>query len=435
VLPRRHVQTIESLLSGVADLEGPGHEEFLQAIREVASHVWPTLHARPEWRDARIFERLVEPDRILTFRVDWEDDDGRPRSTRAWRVQHSNLLGPYKGGLRFTPDLRLPTLRFLAFEQVLKGSLTGTPLGGAKGGAAFDRRAASTSETRRFCRALMCALHPHVGLDRDVPAGDIGVGARELGWMHGMHLELGGDGGALTGKPVSLGGLPVRAEATGFGLVYFVREALGDLEGRRVGISGAGNVALHAAAKAIELGARVLTLSDSSGTRVFATPLDVDVLATVRDHKLGGGSLSELPPSLGEQRSGTPWSEPMDVALPCATQNELDGEDARALAKNDVDLVAEGANMPCTAEAIDVLDEAQIPLAPGKAANAGGVVASQLEMVQHATQTPMSRRDADAQLQSTMKAIHDRCVAHGESYARGADVAAFLRWGEARIAS
>lgn len=423
-------------------------EELHQAVESVARAVWPTLYEHDAWREGNVLARLVEPDRMIQFRVEWESDDGKVHVERGYRVQQSRTLGPYKGGLRFSRNVNLGVIRFLAFEQALKDALTGLPLGGAKGGATFDPHGRSEAEVRRFCRSFMDELQWHIGPDHDVPAGDIGVGEREIGFLYGAYQRRPGvASGGLTGKNPAWGGIPLRVEATGHGLLYFVRLVLEQrdetLEGKRCAISGAGNVALHAAEKAIELGATVVSLSNSGGSAVFdkglqASALDALIKATARGQRLEDvvGKLG------GDFDKGTkPWEIPnIEVALPCATQNELDEGDALKLAKsNSLQVVAEGANMPCTASAVRVIREAGIAYAPGKAANAGGVAVSGLEMAQNAQRLPWTRDEVDAALQERMAHIHDQCVEHSPAsspvdYDVGANVAAFSRLANARLA-
>ncbi len=428
----------------------PHEPEFHQAVRDVAGTVMPFVCDHQAYADARILERMTEPDRIVIFRVTWQDDNGEVRANRAWRVQFNNAIGPYKGGLRFHPDVTLSVLKFLGFEQTFKNALTDLPMGGAKGGSNFNPRGRSDSEIMRFCQALMTELYRHIGEDTDVPAGDIGVGAREIGYLFGQYKRLANvHTGALTGKGVGWGGSPVRTEATGYGVLYFVRDMLAQrddgLEGKRIAISGSGNVAIYAAEKAIALGAKVITLSDSGGTIQDPDGLDEDKLAFVKDLKeVRRGRISDYADRFSGARfheGKTPWGVSCDIALPCATQNELDGEAAKALCGNGLMLVAEGANMPLTADAAEILSKASIPIGPAKAANAGGVAVSGLEQSQNALRLSWSREDVDGRLQSIMAAIHGKCAAYGEGrgadggidYIAGANIAGFVKVADAML--
>lgn len=438
------MKTLEDLMSSLRARE-PHIPLFHQSVESLARSVWPVLEAHPEWSELCIFERLTEPDRELRFRVDWVDDDGGIHTEVGWRIQHSDLLGPYKGGLRFGPDVDRSALRFLAFEQSFKGALTGLPLGGAKGGATFDPKGRSEGEVMRFCQAFMGHLAAHVGPTLDVPAGDMNVGARELGYLYGAYRRHRTTGrGALTGKPVEAGGIPLRTQATGYGLIYAVQASLDwahdSLEGKRVTISGAGDVALHAARKAIEVGAQVLTLSDTEGSAHWKDGLTSEALDAVLAAKAEQKHLADFAEDLGATvKAGTPWHVETDIALPCATQNELGEADARAIIGGGAMLLAEGANMPCTTEAANLLSEAGIPRLPGKLANAGGVTVSSFEMAQNAQLEPWSAEEVDRKLRDRMHAIHERCIEHGREgetvdYERGANVASLLRLAEAMMA-
>lgn len=442
------METNATLLSRV-ERAHPDAPELHQAVAEVAGALGPIRHAHPEWQEVRVLERLVEPDRIVSFRVVWEDDRGRLQLERGYRVQQSNLLGPYKGGLRFRDGLKLGTLRFLAFEQVFKDALTGLPLGGAKGGATFNPRGRSDREIQRFCRAFMTQLHRHIGPSLDVPAGDIGVGARELGYLYGTYRRLGGgEQGALTGKSVGWGGIPLRPEATGYGLVYFLRAAIEQhdlsLAGLRCAISGAGSVAIHAARKLLALDAQVISLSNSDGTLFCPDGFTASHLADIIERQGQGDRLDAIAPDLSgaEFRPGAkPWAEACDVALPCATQNEVTEADAETLLRHDrFKVVAEGANMPCTAAAVAAFSAARrVVYLPGKAANAGGVVVSGLEMAMNAQREPWTEAEVDEALQERMKFIHRACVDNASrrdpvDYAEGANVAAFRRLAPAMLA-
>lgn len=438
---------IDHFMQGLVK-RNPGEEIFHQAVHEVVETLMPFLFEHPEYRDAQALERMTEPDRIITWRVAWEKDDGDIRVNRAWRVQFSNAIGPYKGGMRFSPTVDVGVLKFLGFEQCFKNALTGLPMGGAKGGSNFDPRGRSDREVMRFCQSLMTELHRHIGEDTDVPAGDMGVGARELGYLFGQYKRMENRfTGILTGKGLSFGGSQVRTEATGYGCVYFAAnmlDRLGDgVAGKRCVISGSGNVALYAAEKIRQLGGTVLTLSDSGGTIVDRDGIDEEKLAWVIDLKMKRrGRLSEYTEKWGGEflQDGKPWDVECDVALPCATQNELDEADAKALVDGGCRLVAEGANMPCTPEAVARLVEGGVLYAPGKAANAGGVAVSGLEQSQNALRISWSRDEVDRRLQTIMSEIHDRCVEHGGNgsgtidYVKGANLAGFLKLGDALLA-
>ncbi|WP_299695034.1 NADP-specific glutamate dehydrogenase [uncultured Tateyamaria sp.] len=410
-----------------------------QAITEVAADVITVEKNDADWAAARVLRRLVEPDRVISFSVTWTDDAGDVQVNRGWRVQASNAIGPYKGGLRFHPDVTLDDLRFLAFEQCFKNALTGLPLGGGKGGADFDPRGKSDAEVMRFCQAFMRQLAPHIGPDRDVPAGDINVGAREIGYMFGAWSAASGTyAGAMTGKGLSYGGSEVRTEATGYGLIYFVQAMLAragrDLSEQRIAISGKGNVAIHAARKALAERGKVVTLSDTSGTLYDPDGLDPAAIDWVAAQKAAGGDLSDPPATLRAtfEADAQPWSFEADIALPCATQNEIDEDAAKALVDNGVTVLAEGANMPTTAGALKVLRKAGVLYAPGKAANAGGVAVSGLEMSQMSHRRFMSAEEVDQALRTLMSDIHDRVAAEGQGggsvdYARGANLAGYRR--------
>jgi glutamate dehydrogenase (NADP+) len=426
----------------------PHQPEFLQAVKEVIQSLWPFLERNPRYLEQGLLERLVEPERVIQFRVAWADDAGKTHVNRGWRVQHSSAIGPFKGGMRFHPSVNQSILKFLAFEQTLKNALTTLPMGGGKGGSDFNPKGRSDAEVMRFCQALMLELHRHLGADTDVPAGDIGVGAREVGYMTGMMKKITNDASCVfTGKGLSYGGSLMRPEATGFGTVYFVEQMLHharrDTDGAKVLISGAGNVAQHAAIKAIELGAKVLTLSDSGGTLYARDGFDEAALQEVVElRNERRGCLSELADDTRfEYLDGKrPWHIPAEIALPCATQNELDEDDARALIDNGVLCVAEGANMPSTLEAVEVFLEAGTLYAPGKASNAGGVATSGLEMSQNAQRLSWHHADVDERLHGIMKDIHANCVRHGKradgsvNYVDGANIAGFVKVADAMLA-
>ena len=426
----------------------PHQPEYLQAVKEVIDSLWPFLQRYPEYGRHGLLERLVESERIIQFRVSWVDDHGQTQVNRAWRVQHNSAIGPYKGGMRFHPSVDLSILKFLAFEQTFKNALTTLPMGGGKGGADFDPKGKSDGEVMRFCQAMMLELHRHLGPDTDVPAGDIGVGAREIGFMTGMMKKLGNHAGCVfTGKGISYGGSLMRPEATGYGTVYFVEQMLHHANrptnGARVLVSGSGNVAQYAALKAMDLGARVLTLSDSGGTLYARDGFDEGALRELMALKNERrGRLSDLAEDkrydyLPGQR---PWRIPADIALPCATQNELDEEDARCLVGNGVLCVAEGANMPSTLEAVDVFLQSGTLYAPGKASNAGGVATSGLEMSQNAARLSWHHADVDERLHAIMKDIHHNCVRHGKrvdgsvNYVTGANICGFVKVADAMLA-
>lgn len=430
----------------------PADTEFHQAVREVLETLGPVLERHPEYAEASILERLVEPERQLMFRVPWVDDEGRVRVNRGYRVQFSSALGPYKGGLRFDPAITLGTVKFLGFEQVLKNALTGLTLGAGKGGSDFDPGERSEGEVMRFCQSFMTEMSRHLGHDVDVPAGDIGVGDREIGYLFGQHKRLTQrfEAGVLTGKGVTWGGSQIRTEATGYGLVFFVERMLRTrergLDGATVLVSGSGNVAIHAAEKAQQLGATVIGCSSRDGALLDPDGLDVDLLRQVKVvERLGLDTYVERRGGRAELRQdASVWSiaedHDVDVALPCATQNELDTADAKVLAANGVAVVAEGANMPCTPEAVEVLREGSVLFGPGKAANAGGVATSGLEMQQNASREIWAADRVEENLAAIMADIHDRCLATAEEhdaegdYALGANIAGFTRVADAMLA-
>ncbi len=438
---------LDDFLAAVARRD-PHQPEFLQAVHEVMASLWPFIESHPRYGEQALLERLVEPERVIQFRVAWTDDRGQTQVNRAFRIQHSSAIGPFKGGMRFHPSVTLSILKFLAFEQTLKNSLTTLPMGGGKGGSDFDPKGKSDGEVMRFCQALMFELYRHLGANTDVPAGDIGVGAREVGFMAGMMKKLSNDTGSVfTGKGIAYGGSLIRPEATGYGTVYFAQEMMRRsglaFEGLRVSISGSGNVAQYAAQKALDLGARVLTFSDSEGTLVNRDGFNEEQLAALMELKnVRRGRLSAAADALGGQfePGRRPWHVPVDIALPCATQNELDEGDARTLVANGVRCVAEGANMPSTLEAVDVFLQAGTLYAPGKASNAGGVATSGLEMSQNALRLSWSAGEVDERLHAIMKDIHDNCVRHGRradgstNYVVGANIAGFVKVADAMLA-
>ena len=447
--PFQHMRyrTVNDFLACV-QARDPGQPEFLQAVREVMDSLWAFIGAHPKYSESGLLDRLVEPERVIQFRVAWTDDKGEVHVNRAFRIQHSSAIGPFKGGMRFHPTVNLSILKFLAFEQTFKNALTTLPMGGGKGGSDFDPKGRSRNEVMRFCQALMIELYRHLGPDTDVPAGDIGVGAREVGYMAGMMKKLSNDAGSVfTGKGLSFGGSLIRPEATGYGLVYFVQHMLQrrgmSLDGLRVSVSGAGNVAQYAVEKALALGARVVTVSDSSGTVHDPDGFTAEKLAVLMDVKnVHYGRASQYAERTGAAflPGAKPWSIPVDVALPCATQNELDADDARTLVGNGAICVAEGANMPSTLGAVEVFEEAGILFGPGKAANAGGVATSGLEMSQNAMRLSWDRGEVDRHLQQIMREVHANCVRYGEgagghvSYVDGANIAGFVKVADAMIA-
>ncbi len=425
----------------------PHQPEFQQAVHEVCESVMPLVLDDERFRHAKILERMAEPDRIITFRVCWEDDHGDVHVNRAFRVQFNNSIGPYKGGLRFHPTVNKSVLKFLGFEQVFKNALTGLPMGGAKGGANFDPKGKSDREVMRFCHALMTELHRHIGEDTDIPAGDIGVGAREIGYLFGQYKRCENRFvGTMTGKGLTFGGSLVRKEATGYGTVYFAQHMLarrGDgLHGKNVVISGSGNVAIYAAEKAIELGGKVIALSDSGGFIHDADGVNAEKLAFVKELKEERrGRIREYCdryPNAKFHAGVAPWGVPCEVALPCATQNELDADAAKTLIGNGVLAVSEGANMPSTAEAVTVFRDNRVLFGPGKAANAGGVAVSGLEQSQNSLRLAWGREEVDQRLQGIMTEIHETCVQHGQDgdhvdYVTGANRAGFVKVAEAML--
>ncbi len=425
----------------------PNQPEFHQAVHEVMESVWPFILANPRYADAGLLERMVEPERAIQFRVAWTDDHGTTHINRAFRVQHNSAIGPFKGGMRFHPSVNLSILKFLAFEQTFKNALTTLPMGGGKGGSDFDPKGKSPNEVMRFCQALMLELHRHLGPDTDVPAGDIGVGGREVGFMAGMHKKLTNNAACVfTGKGMSFGGSLIRPEATGYGLVYFAEQMLKtigtDFAGKTVAVSGSGNVAQYTIERLLPMGAKVVTVSDSGGT-VFDpagfTPVKLDALMELKNHRYGRVEEYARQFDLEYMAGKRPWHIPVDVALPNATQNELDEDDARRLVKNGVKCVAEGANMPSTPGAVNVFRTAGVLYAPGKASNAGGVATSGLEMTQNAQRLPWSRDEVDARLKHIMLDIHANCVKHGSTnghvdYMNGANIAGFVKVADAMLA-
>jgi glutamate dehydrogenase (NADP+) len=422
--------------------------EFHQAVSEVARTAIPYIEANKKYQGYSLMERLTEPDRVISFRVTWMDDRGRVQVNRGYRVQFNNAIGPYKGGLRFHPTVDLGVLKFLGFEQIFKNSLTGLPMGGAKGGSDFDPKGKSDAEVMRFCQSFMQELHRYIGPDTDVPAGDIGVGGREVGFLYGMYKKLRNEHtGTITGKGPQYGGSLIRPEATGYGTVFFVEEMLkrrGEaLKGKIVAISGSGNVAQYAAEKAIQRGAKVVTLSDSSGTVYDRQGITQEKLGWLMELKnVRRGRIKEYADEFGSLYipNGKPWSIQCDIALPCATQNELDEDDARELIKNGCIAVAEGANMPSTPEAVHLLQQSNVLFGPGKAANAGGVAVSGLEMSQNSLRLSWTREEVEKRLKDIMVNIHEQCALYGSDeegnidYVAGANTAGFVKIADAVIA-
>ena len=435
-------------MQGVKD-RNPHQDEFVQAVGEVAEDIYEWIQDRSDYHNAQILQRITEPDRIISFRVVWEDDDKHLQVQRGWRVQNNNAIGPYKGGLRFSSGVNESVLKFLAFEQTFKNSLTGLPMGGGKGGSDFDPHGKSDAEIMRFCQSFMTELYRHIGPDVDVPAGDIGVGAREIGYLFGQYKRITGRWeGVLTGKEMPYGGSRMRPEATGFGAVYFLREMLKaqneELKGKTVILSGSGNVALYAAQKLIDCEAKVLSLSDSDGTIEIKDGLTGDQLDWIQTLKFEQrGRISEAADEfdgITYHEGKQPWQMEADVAMPCATQNEIDEDAAKALIGNEIAYVVEGANMPTTADAMHVLRAKGVTVAPAKAANAGGVAVSGLEMSQNAERMHWDREKLDDLLTEIMTDIHDKCRKAGEcddgsvDYRRGANIAGFEKVADAMLA-
>ena len=426
-----------------------GHEaEFLQAVHEVAEAVIPFIEEHPKYKTAKILDRIVEPERTIMFRVPWLDDKGEVQVNRGYRVEFNSAIGPYKGGLRFHPSVNLSILKFLGFEQIFKNSLTTLPMGGGKGGSDFDPKGKSDNEVMKFCQSFMTELCRHIGADTDVPAGDIGVGGREIGYMFGQYKRIRNEfTGVLTGKARNWGGSLIRPEATGYGTVYFAKEMLAtrndSFTGKTVVVSGSGNVAQYACEKATQLGAKVVTLSDSSGYIYDADGIDADKLAFVMDLKnVKRGRISEYAdkyPSAKFIAGKRPWEVKCDIALPCATQNELNGEEAALLIANGVKCVAEGANMPSTPEAIAAFQAGKVLFSPGKASNAGGVATSGLEMSQNSLRLSWSAEEVDQRLHGIMVSIHEACVKYGKledgtvDYVKGANIAGFVKVADSMI--
>ena len=441
-------QKIEAFLDLVRQRNG--HElEFMQAVEEVAETVIPYIVSNDIYHGNNILLRMCEPERVISFRVCWVDDGGEIQVNRGYRIQMNSAIGPYKGGLRFHPTVNMSILKFLAFEQVFKNSLTTLPMGGGKGGSDFDPKGKSENEIMRFCQAFMTELCRHIGPDTDVPAGDIGVGSREIGYLYGMYKKLNNEfTGVLTGKGVTWGGSLIRPEATGYGTVYFAQNMLSlkkdNFKNKNVVISGSGNVAQYAAEKAISLGAKVLTMSDSSGFIYDSNGIDMQKLEYIMNLKnVKRGRISEYAknyPKSVFNKGEKPWSTPCDIALPCATQNELDENDAKKLISNGCFCVSEGANMPSTKDAISIFHKSKILFAPGKASNAGGVATSGLEMTQNSLRYNWSREEVDNKLKDIMLDIHNSCIEYGKQddgyidYVKGANIAGFVKVADAMLA-
>ncbi len=437
-------QEIHNFMNGVIK-KNPNETEFLQAVEEVAEAVIPFIQANPKYNNKMLLERMVEPERVLMFRVPWLDDEGKTQVNRGYRVEFNSAIGPYKGGLRFHPSVNLSILKFLGFEQVFKNSLTTLPMGGGKGGADFNPKGKSDNEVMRFCQSFMTELCRHIGADTDVPAGDIGVGGREIGFMFGQYKRIRNEfTGVLTGKGETWGGSLIRPEATGYGTVYFAQNMLAEkgdaFEGKNVVISGSGNVAQYACEKAAELGAKVVSLSDSSGYIYDPKGIDMEKLTFIMELKnVKRGRIKEYADKYGcDFKEGRPWEVKCDIALPCATQNELDEKEAKILVDNGCICVAEGANMPTTPEAIEVFQNAKILFAPGKASNAGGVATSGLEMSQNSLRMSWTREEVDTKLKQIMQDIHVSCVEYGKGgdyvdYVKGANIAGFVKVADAML--
>ena len=431
--------SIEHFMENVKN-QNPAEEEFHQAVQEVVESIWDYLEENPHYLHHKILDRIVEPERVIMFRVPWRDDQGNILVNKGFRVEFNSAIGPYKGGLRFHPSVNLGILKFLGFEQIFKNSLTTLPMGGGKGGSDFDPKGKSDNEIMSFCQSFMSELYRHIGPNTDVPAGDIGVGGREIGYMFGQYKRLKNEfSGVLTGKGLNWGGSLIRPEATGYGAVYFAQEMLSengeDFRGKAVAVSGSGNVAQFATEKVIQLGGKVVTLSDSSGTIYDSKGIDEEKLNFVMELKnKKRGRIKEYADKFGcEYWEGQrPWAAKCDVAIPCATQNEINGEEASQLVKNNCLCVVEGANMPTEPEAVDVFLKNNVLFGPGKAANAGGVAVSGLEMSQNSMRLNWTREEVDEKLRNIMKNIHEQCVKYGKSgdninYVKGANIAGFIK--------
>lgn len=437
--------TIDEFMD-VVKTRNSGETEFHQAVHEVVESLWDYLKQNPHYLHGRILDRVIEPERVIQFRVPWRNDRGTIEVNRGFRVEFSSAIGPYKGGLRFHPSVNLSILKFLGFEQVFKNSLTTLPMGGGKGGSDFDPKGKTDNEVMSFCQSFMTELYRHIGPDTDVPAGDIGVGGREIGFLFGQYKRITNEfTGVLTGKGLNWGGSLIRPEATGYGCVYFAEEMLkkaGDgFDGKSVAVSGSGNVAQYATEKATELGAKVITLSDSSGSVYDKDGITPEKLAWVMDLKNNKrGRIKEYAEEFNVEylEDKRPWALPCDIALPCATQNEINGEDAKELLANGCKVISEGANMPSDPDAVAVFQESNILFGPGKAANAGGVATSGLEMSQNSMRLNWTRKEVDGRLHQIMKDIHEACVVYGQenesvNYVKGANVAGFIKVADAML--
>ena len=439
---------LERYMEGVKK-RNPGEPEFLQAVHEAAATIFPFIADKPIYHQNQIFERMAEPERVIMFRVPWTDDAGNVRTNRGYRVQFNSAIGPYKGGIRFHPSVNLSILKFLGYEQTFKNSLTGLPMGGAKGGANFNPKGKSENEVMRFCQSFITELYRHIGEDTDVPAGDIGVGAREIGFMFGQYKRITNRFvGVLTGKGLEFGGSKMRTEATGYGAMFFLRNMLeqagGGMDGKRVLISGSGNVATHAAEKVLQLGGSPLTLSDSGGFILAENGLTQEQIDWVKELKgARRGRISEAADEFNDinfHEGQRPWGVAADCASPCATQNEVNGEEAATMLKNGITAVAEGANMPCEQAAVDAFQDAKILFGPAKAVNAGGVGVSGLEMSQNSARISWGEDSLRKLLEDMMKDIHDACVRHGKdddghvNYLKGSNIAGFVKVADAMLA-
>ena len=437
--------TIDEFMDYV-EIKNPGEKEFHQAVHEVVESLWDYLKDNPHYLHSRILERVVEPERVIQFRVPWRNDRGNTEVNRGFRVEFNSAIGPYKGGLRFHPSVNLSILKFLGFEQVFKNSLTTLPMGGGKGGSDFDPKGKSDNEVMSFCQSFMTELYRHIGPNTDVPAGDIGVGGREIGFLFGQYKRIVNEfTGVLTGKGLNWGGSLIRPEATGYGCVYFAEEMLkkegNGFEGKVIAVSGSGNVAQYATEKATDLGAKVVTLSDSSGSIHDKNGITPDKLAWVMDLKNNRrGRIKDyaIEFKVDYLEAQTPWSIPCDIALPCATQNEINGDDAKVLLSNGCKVVSEGANMPSDTQAVTTFQESAMLFGPGKAANAGGVATSGLEMSQNNMRLNWTRNEVDERLHQIMKDIHSSCVEYGSesttvNYVKGANIAGFIKVAEAML--
>ncbi|MBV7441579.1 NADP-specific glutamate dehydrogenase [Weeksellaceae bacterium TAE3-ERU29] len=432
----------------IVENNNPNEPEFLQAVEEIAEHVVPFINENKAYQNQKLLERMTEPERVIMFRVPWVDDKGEIQVNKGYRIEMNSAIGPYKGGLRFHPSVNLSILKFLAFEQTFKNSLTTLPMGGGKGGSNFDPKGKSDAEVMRFCQSFMSELYRHIGPNTDVPAGDIGVGGREIGYLFGMYKKLANEfTGVLTGKGLNFGGSLIRPEATGYGAVYFAQNMLGvvgdEVKGKTVAISGSGNVAQYATEKVIQLGGKVVTMSDSGGYIYDKDGIDAEKLAWIMELKnVKRGRISEYAKEFNVEyfEGERPWSVKCDIALPAATQNELDENDAKKLVENGVKAVVEGANMPCTGKAVHYLLDNGILYAPGKASNAGGVATSGLEMSQNSLRLNWTREEVDERLRKIMKDIHEQCVKFGKeedgsiNYMKGANISGFVKVADAMLA-